>query len=104
MFHCENGSWAVAGKVLHDHRGHGRMPFREVIEKSSNIGTVKGAMRLGADKLYHTIRSFGFGQPCCGSVSARRVSRRGNPHAVNDSISTARGRTRTLKRGSTLTP
>ncbi|OGW90560.1 MAG: hypothetical protein A3D28_04400 [Omnitrophica bacterium RIFCSPHIGHO2_02_FULL_63_14] len=62
MFHCENGSWAVAGKVLHDHRGHGRMPFREVIEKSSNIGTVKGAMRLGADKLYHTIRSFGFGQ------------------------------------------
>jgi cell division protein FtsI (penicillin-binding protein 3) len=61
-FNCEGGSWAVAGKVLHDHKGHGVMSFREVIEKSSNIGTVKGAMRLGADKLYKTIRLFGFGE------------------------------------------
>ncbi|MBI3316134.1 MAG: penicillin-binding protein [Candidatus Omnitrophica bacterium] len=61
-FDCEHGSWAVAGKVLHDHRGHGVMSFREIIEKSSNIGTVKGAMRLGADRLYKTIRLFGFGE------------------------------------------
>ena len=61
-FDCERGSWAVAGKVLHDHHGSGILTFREVIEKSSNIGTVKGAMRLGADKLYKTIRAFGFGQ------------------------------------------
>ncbi len=61
-FHCENGSWAVAGKVLHDHHGYGVLRFREVIEKSSNIGTVKGGMRLGADRLYKTIRAFGFGE------------------------------------------
>jgi len=61
-FNCENGSWAVAGKVLHDHTGHGVMSFREIIEKSSNIGTVKGAMRLGGNKLYKTIRAFGFGE------------------------------------------
>ncbi len=60
-FHCENGSWAVAGKVLHDHHGQGLLTFREIIEKSSNIGTVKGAMRLGADKLYKYIKGFGFG-------------------------------------------
>ena len=60
-FNCENGSWAVAGKVLHDHHGYGILSFREVIEKSSNIGTVKGAMRLGASNLYKTIRNFGFG-------------------------------------------
>jgi len=60
-FNCENGSWAVAGKVLHDHHGYGLLTFREVIEKSSNIGTVKGAMRLGADKLYKMIKNFGFG-------------------------------------------
>ena len=60
-FDCENGSWAVAGKVLHDHHGYGLLTFREVIEKSSNIGTVKGAMRLGAAKLYKTIKDFGFG-------------------------------------------
>jgi len=61
-FNCENGSWAVAGKVLHDHTSHGVMSFREIIEKSSNIGTVKGAMRLGGNKLYKTIRAFGFGE------------------------------------------
>jgi cell division protein FtsI/penicillin-binding protein 2 len=60
-FNCEGGQWAVAGKVLHDHRGHGVMTYREIIEKSSNIGTVKGAMRLGADRLYKTIKAFGFG-------------------------------------------
>lgn len=61
-FHCENGSWSVAGKVLHDHHGYGVLTFREVIEKSSNIGTVKGSMRLGADRIYKTIRAFGFGE------------------------------------------
>src|SRR3989338_9903100 len=61
-FNCENGSWAVAGHVLHDHRGHGVMTYREIIEKSSNIGTVKGAMRLGGAKLYEMIRLFGFGE------------------------------------------
>lgn len=72
-FFCENGSWPVAGKVLHDHRGHGTMTFREIIEKSNNIGTVKGAMRLGGQKLYQTIRAFGFGEktgiPLAGEVS-----------------------------------
>ncbi len=61
-FDCERGAWAVAGKVLHDHKGHGIMTFREVIEKSSNIGTVKAAMRLGAAKLYKHMRGFGFGE------------------------------------------
>ena len=61
-FNCENGAWAVAGKILHDHRGHGVMTFREIIVKSSNIGTVKGAMRLGAARLYKTILDFGFGK------------------------------------------
>lgn len=72
-FNCENGAWAVAGKVLHDHHGSGVITFREVIEKSSNIGTVKGAMRLGGDKLYAMIKAFGYGQktgiPLTGEVN-----------------------------------
>lgn len=60
-FNCEHGSWAVAGRVLHDHHGAGVLTFREVIEKSSNIGTIKGALRLGAEKFYKTIKDFGFG-------------------------------------------
>ncbi|NQT90131.1 MAG: penicillin-binding protein [Candidatus Omnitrophica bacterium] len=62
-FFCENGAWYVAGHTLHDHRGHGNMTFREVIEKSSNIGTVKAAMKLGDKALYRYIRAYGFGTP-----------------------------------------
>jgi cell division protein FtsI (penicillin-binding protein 3) len=60
-FDCEQGSWKVAGKILHDHHGSGVLSLREVIEKSSNIGTVKATLRLGGDKLYKTIKAFGFG-------------------------------------------
>jgi len=60
-FFCENGAWYVAGHTLHDTHGHGDMTFREVIEKSSNIGTVKAAMRLGEEDLYKYIKAYGFG-------------------------------------------
>jgi len=61
-FFCENGAWKHGGgKVLHDHTGHGWLTFREVIEKSSNIGTVKVALKLGGDDLYKYIKKFGFG-------------------------------------------
>lgn len=62
VFYCENGSWNVRGRILHDHQSHGNLTFREVIEKSSNIGTVKAAMILGDQKLYKYIKLFGFGE------------------------------------------
>ncbi|MFH1440831.1 MAG: penicillin-binding transpeptidase domain-containing protein [Candidatus Omnitrophota bacterium] len=58
---CENGAYKIASHVLHDHRPHGILTFREVIEQSSNIGTSKIAQMLGEDTLYKYIRSFGFG-------------------------------------------
>jgi cell division protein FtsI (penicillin-binding protein 3) len=60
-FFCENGSYKIAGHILHDHRPHGWLTFREVIEQSSNIGTSKVAQALGATLLYRYIRLFGFG-------------------------------------------
>jgi cell division protein FtsI/penicillin-binding protein 2 len=59
-FDCENGAWNIGKRVLHDHRPHGILTFREVIEKSSNIGTVKAASCLGAQKMYKYMRLFGF--------------------------------------------
>jgi len=58
---CENGAYKVSSHVLHDHRPHGWLTFREVIEQSSNIGTSKVAQMLGNDLLYKYIRLFGFG-------------------------------------------
>lgn len=62
VFYCEKGSWYVRGHILHDHRPHAELTFREVIEKSSNIGTVKAAMLLGEENLYKYIKLFGFGE------------------------------------------
>lgn len=62
-FNCENGSYAVAGRILHDHQPHGLLTFREVISQSSNIGVAKAAMKVGANPLYQGIRAFGFGEP-----------------------------------------
>jgi cell division protein FtsI (penicillin-binding protein 3) len=61
-FFCENGSWNIAGRTLRDHQGHGNLSFEEIIIKSSNIGTVKAAMKLGEKDLYKYIREFGFGE------------------------------------------
>ena len=59
---CENGAYKVYSHILHDYHPYGELTFREVIEKSSNIGTVKVAQMLGEDKLYDYIVRFGFGK------------------------------------------
>ena len=61
-FFCENGKWYVAGHTLHDAHEFGDLNFREVIEKSSNIGTVKAAIKLGEKDLYKHIKAYGFGK------------------------------------------
>jgi cell division protein FtsI (penicillin-binding protein 3) len=60
-FFCENGSYKVANHVLHDHKPHGWLTFREVVEQSSNIGFCKVAQKLGAQQLQRYIKLFGFG-------------------------------------------
>lgn len=61
-FFCENGRYYVGGRILHDHKPHGTLTFREIIEKSSNIGVTKIAQTIGEERLYRFIRLFGFGQ------------------------------------------
>ncbi|MFA6142583.1 MAG: penicillin-binding transpeptidase domain-containing protein [Candidatus Omnitrophota bacterium] len=59
-FYCEKGEWHIAKRILHDHTPHGIMTFKEIIEMSSNIGTLKAASLLGAERMYKYIRLFGF--------------------------------------------
>ena len=54
-FHCENGRFYFAGKVLRDHHAYGMLTVKEIITKSSNIGTAKVAMKLGASRLHNYI-------------------------------------------------
>jgi cell division protein FtsI (penicillin-binding protein 3) len=48
--------------VIRDHEKEGYLTFREVIQKSSNIGMIKIAMRMKDERLYRHIRAFGFGE------------------------------------------
>ena len=59
---CENGHFAFAGRVLHDHESLGNETVKSVITKSSNIGAAKIGIKLGADSLYEYAWNYGFGQ------------------------------------------
>ena len=59
---CQMGSILVAGRLIHDHKPFGILSVRDVLAQSSDVGTIKIALRLGAPKLYEKIREFGMGQ------------------------------------------
>ena len=63
MFDCENGSYTVGNKVIHDAQNEKfqKLNLSEILKHSSNIGSVKIAERLGRERLYHYITMFGFG-------------------------------------------
>src|SRR6185437_15714052 len=62
MIDCQMGSIVVAGRLIHDWHPFGVLSAAEVLEHSSDVGSIKVALRLGAPKYYQYIRSFGFGQ------------------------------------------
>ncbi len=61
-FFCEEGEIRRGRRRLRDHHPYGELSFADVFAYSSNIGAVKIAERLTADRFYHYIQRFGFGQ------------------------------------------
>ncbi|MZG52457.1 MAG: penicillin-binding protein 2 [Nitrospinae bacterium] len=63
-FFCENGNFKIGGKQIGEASDHrfGYLTMREIISKSSNIGAIKIAQKLGKESFYEYIRKFGFGQ------------------------------------------
>jgi cell division protein FtsI (penicillin-binding protein 3) len=59
---CQQGSIVLAGHVIHDHKHFGNLTVRDVVVNSSDVGTIKLGLRLGEQRLYKYIRSFGFGE------------------------------------------
>jgi len=49
------------GRGLHDAHGHGKLTWDQVLIKSSNIGMAIVGQRMGTQRLYDAVRSFGFG-------------------------------------------
>jgi cell division protein FtsI (penicillin-binding protein 3) len=69
------GRMTIGGATIRDNRDHGVMTVNEVIQKSSNVGTVKMAMQMPARDLWEAYAQSGFGQkpvvPFPGAVSGR---------------------------------
>ncbi len=61
-FDCSAGYVELGGKKIKDAERHGVLTFKEIIQKSSNVGTIKVGLNLGRDKIYSYIRKLGFGE------------------------------------------
>jgi len=61
-FFCENGEFKWGRHTYRDHKPHGWLAFRDVIKYSSNIGTMKSALKLGDSRFHRYIKRFGFGK------------------------------------------
>src|SRR5881227_3988196 len=62
VFDCENGAVYVAGHRIRDHEPFGLLTVSDILARSSDVGAIKIALKLGAPKFYDYIRAFGFGQ------------------------------------------
>lgn len=52
----------VGGKLIRDDHYHPRLTVSEILQKSSNIGAVRIAMRLKPEQFWDTLKRAGFGQ------------------------------------------
>jgi cell division protein FtsI (penicillin-binding protein 3) len=63
MIDCQGGAMALPGRIIHDDKAdhYGVITVHEALEHSSDVAAVKLAQKIGQDKFYEYIRSFGFG-------------------------------------------
>lgn len=63
-FFCENGKWKVTDRIIResdaDHN-FGSITVSEILAYSSNIGTAKIALQMGAERVREGLHEFGFG-------------------------------------------
>ena len=63
LINCEHGRFRIGGATIHDTHMNDLLSPKEILAKSSNIGSLKVGLRLGAERLYDVLRGFGFGEP-----------------------------------------
>ncbi|MHB8058134.1 MAG: penicillin-binding protein [Desulfuromonadaceae bacterium] len=61
MYDCENGTYRVADRIIHDDHPQSRLSVSDIMKYSSNIGSAKIAFKTGEETLSAYLRNFGFG-------------------------------------------
>ena len=59
----ENGAITIANATIHDWKKYGWLTFAEVLQNSSNVGSIKVGLQLGKERYYRYMTGFGFGSP-----------------------------------------
>lgn len=62
LFDVEGGTWKLGSKTIRDVHHDWQLTTSEIIKRSSNVGAVKIARRLGRERLAQTLRLLGFGR------------------------------------------
>jgi cell division protein FtsI (penicillin-binding protein 3) len=57
------GRLTIGSATIHDASRHGTLTVSEVLQKSSNVGTAKLALRMQAQQMWALLTKAGFGQP-----------------------------------------
>jgi len=60
---AENGRITIARTTIRDWKKYGWLSFREVLQNSSNVGSIKVGLALGRERYYRYMTAFGFGAP-----------------------------------------
>lgn len=61
MINCGNGQISFGPRIIHDTHAYGTISVADAFAKSSNVGAIKLAMRVGKEKFHDYITRFGFG-------------------------------------------
>ena len=62
LIDCGNGVIRLFRRRIHDIHAYGTIPLEKVLWKSSNIGAIQVALRVGERRLLDYVRRFGFGR------------------------------------------
>lgn len=60
---CHNGFFQNGKVIMTDSHPKGYLTFKEILQKSNNIGTYKLGLMLGSNRFYDYLGRFGFGRP-----------------------------------------
>jgi cell division protein FtsI (penicillin-binding protein 3) len=61
--YAENGRITIAKTTIHDWKKYGWLTFGEVLQNSSNVGSIKVGLTLGRERYFRYMTAFGFGAP-----------------------------------------
>jgi cell division protein FtsI (penicillin-binding protein 3) len=85
MIDASAGNIRFGSRVINDDHNYGVLSFADVIVRSSNVGAIKVALKLGPEKIGEYVKRFGFGRPSSPDFRGESPGMVWDPSSLNDS-------------------